>query len=207
VSALQKAIRRSQPAAAVYWGYELWNSGYDNWAWSRLREIASEDIGIADRGLPANLAELERVSKAEAKKKPGAGKLQFVHAVLLLATAEKSRLVALMTIVNDSDHHERLEIPDEALDRHTRRGRAMGRGFEHFIEEAARIVQPQDARLDRLPELEADYRSQRIAVAENAKENLPKNPWRRKADHPGVEESWLPEDREPNGDVQEEMSV
>jgi hypothetical protein len=204
VSALQKAIRRSQPEPAVYWGFELWKSGYDNWAWSRMREIASEDIGIADRTLPANLAALEETSRLENKKKGGsAGALQFVQAVLLLATAEKSRLVALMAIVNDSDHAPRLEIPDEALDKHTRRGRALGRGFDHFINEAAKLEDPpSESEINRL---EGSFRRCRIAIGEKAPD-LPSNPWKANGKDDAPVDSWLP-DEEPKGDVQEEMPI
>ena len=44
---------------------------------------------------------------------------------------------------------ERLpEIPDFALDMHTRRGQEMGRDYRHFIEEASR-VEPQSKAADR----------------------------------------------------------
>ena len=32
-----------------------------------------------------------------------------------------------------------MEIPDHALDMHTARGRRMGRGKQHFLEEAGRL--------------------------------------------------------------------
>jgi hypothetical protein len=33
-----------------------------------------------------------------------------------------------------------MEIPDEALDMHTARGRQMGRGKQHFLDESGRLV-------------------------------------------------------------------
>lgn len=33
-------------------------------------------------------------------------------------------------------------IPDIALDKHARAGRAMGRGFDHFFKEGAKLVNP-----------------------------------------------------------------
>jgi hypothetical protein len=33
----------------------------------------------------------------------------------------------------------RMEIPDHALDMHTARGRRMGRGKQHFLDEAGRL--------------------------------------------------------------------
>ena len=34
------------------------------------------------------------------------------------------------------------DIPDEALDRHTRRGRMKGRGLDHFLKHGAKLVGP-----------------------------------------------------------------
>ncbi|MDB6019677.1 MAG: hypothetical protein JWR19_4166 [Pedosphaera sp.] len=36
------------------------------------------------------------------------------------------------------------EVLDVALDKHTKRGRAMGRGFKHFFDEAAKIENEND---------------------------------------------------------------
>ncbi len=176
VSALQKAIRRSQVKEAVYWGFELWNSQYDNWAWARMHTICSEDIGPADRYLPATLAALETRSKSQKAKGKGGG-MEFVHALILLASAQKSRIACYMVLEAASDHQERLEIPDEALDQHTRRGLKMGRGYEHFITEAARLVQPDTVDLT---ELEAEAKDHLIRQCEG-EPDLPHNPWRRHA--------------------------
>ena len=51
VSALQKAIRRSDLDAALYWGVELARSGYGNWLWARLRIIVAEDCSPEATGL------------------------------------------------------------------------------------------------------------------------------------------------------------
>jgi hypothetical protein len=173
ISAVQKAIRRSQPREAVYWGFELWASGYDNWAWARLNEILSEDIGIH-------------------------GGLQFVHAVLLMATANKSRLVDWLVMEVASDQCERIEIADEAFDRHTRRGLRMGRGWPHFMEHGAQLIDPDYAAvkagftdmeswLDKIDADSEDHFVRRVIE----KDDMPHNPWasRKKFDS----ESWLPE--------------
>jgi replication-associated recombination protein RarA len=47
-SALQKAIRRGDERAALYWMSELDLAGYGGYCWKRLRLIASEDCGLAD---------------------------------------------------------------------------------------------------------------------------------------------------------------
>jgi len=49
-SALQKEIRRGNEEAALYWALEL-GSKFDDFLWSRLSIIASEDIGPADNSI------------------------------------------------------------------------------------------------------------------------------------------------------------
>ena len=43
----------------------------------------------------------------------------------------------LLSVVYNSE--ERLEIPDYALDKHTYRGKKMGRGLDHFFAEGAKL--------------------------------------------------------------------
>lgn len=176
VSAMQKAIRRSQVKEANYWAVELHNSGYTAWLWKRLDEILSEDIGPADRYLPAQIAALRDTCMGLAKK--GGGNLQVVHAVTLMATAKKSRLVCRIAISENSDHHERYEIPDEALDRHTRRGRQMGRGVDHFLDEAAKLIDPPADVEAHLAEVDREYAEHRRRLIRRDA-TLPNNPWRR----------------------------
>lgn len=143
VSALQKAIRRSNPEQAVFWAVELYESGYANWLWKRLRTICSEDIGPADRYLPAQIATLNEWSDRERPK--GGGGMEMVHAVLLLASARKSRVACWSVIAMAAPGEPRFQIPDEALDQHTRRGRSMGRGLPHFMAEAQKLIDPDEA--------------------------------------------------------------
>ena len=58
VSALQKAIRRGQVNAALYWAAEMEQSGYTTWLWKRLLMIASEDVGRADPTLVSTIRDL-----------------------------------------------------------------------------------------------------------------------------------------------------
>lgn len=175
ISSLQKAIRRSETEAAVYWAVELHKSGHETWAWNRLREIMSEDVGPLERTLPATFEALYNSAAAEKKRKPGGGGLQIVHATMLLATAEKTRVVAQGFIAASSDNHERLEIPDHALDRHTRRGKAMGRGVDHFLKEAAKIIQPTGPLFDVFRNLEDKYLHERLLRMN--KQPVHNNPW------------------------------
>jgi replication-associated recombination protein RarA len=150
-SALQKAIRRSELDDAIYWAVDLYLIGYGEYVWRRLKIIASEDVGLADRYLPATLAALHDTYrdqvKAGKKRNGQAGeRLSLVHAVTLLVTAPKSRLVDNATICHLREHAERRrEVPDYALDMHTRRGREKGRDAAHFLRTVAALVQPDAA--------------------------------------------------------------
>jgi len=62
-----------------------------------------------------------------------------MHAVWLLATAPKSRIADWSSMVRFSEP-ERRDVPDDALDKHTSRGRRMGRGTEHFFAEGTRLA-------------------------------------------------------------------
>lgn len=145
-SAFQKSIRRGLEEETMYWGIELYNSGYDAYAWKRMLIIVSEDIGLASPGLPSDVKALydifELLKKKKEKSEPQ--RLQFTHALLLLVRAAKSRYVdmAIFTYWRDNAT-TKMEIPDWALDMHTRRGIKMGRrgykGLEHFYEEGGKI--------------------------------------------------------------------
>src|SRR5580704_12365656 len=69
-----------------------------------------------------------------------AARLQFVHAVILLATARKNRVVDHALIHHFGNHAAlKRDIPDCALDKHTARGKRMGRGAEHFFAEGIKL--------------------------------------------------------------------
>jgi replication-associated recombination protein RarA len=164
VSALQKCIRRGLDDEAVYWAVELERSGLGAWCWKRLRVIVSEDVGLAWPEGPAVIAalhagylDLKRNAPRVPRQRPW--RLCLVHAVLALARAPKSRLVDVAQIVAFRDD-ERREVPDVALDRHTVKGRRMGRGWDHFWTEGTQLVphaeQPG----------EAAYREQAMAAVE-----------------------------------------
>src|SRR5207248_1598597 len=110
------------------------------------RVIASEDVGVAD----SNTAVQVRVlydNWQDRKPKKGTPPLDeadtwlyFVHAVLVLVRAPKSRIVD-NAVIRFKSHRPHLEVPDWALDKHTARGRAMGRGDKHFQTEGTVLDQ------------------------------------------------------------------
>ena len=177
VSAFQKAVRRSDTHAALYWAYELDKSNFGAWAWKRMKVMCSEDIGPAAPGLAADLRALYDNWMDARKNARGGdtseGVLYFTHAVIALATAPKNRVVDWAIWHHDNDHVERMEIPDEALDKHTLRGKRKQRGNEHFMESAS-MLRDFDGSLE---ELEAEYRQRAHREHVEADPTLPDNPW------------------------------
>src|SRR6516165_4259264 len=84
-SALQKSCRRCLVDDALYWGLELERSGYAEYVWSRLFVICSEDIGLAEPGLPANLWALYEQFRMLKARKNNAMVENLTHAILLCA--------------------------------------------------------------------------------------------------------------------------
>ncbi|MEX0833605.1 MAG: hypothetical protein WD276_07015 [Actinomycetota bacterium] len=140
VSALQKAIRRGELDNALYWSADLHLSGYDEWLWRRLLIITSEDVGPAWPEGPSVIRALHDTWK-QYRAKPNSPSILFIHhAVILLCRAPKTRLVDHAATVHSRAHAElRREVPDEALDLHTARGKGMGRGIDHFLDVASKV--------------------------------------------------------------------
>ena len=142
-SAFQKCIRRGMEHDALYWGTELYKSGQANYAWFRMQVIVSEDCGLANPTLPAQIEALYQtyLRFKEKGNKHDPQKLQFVHAILLLVRSKKSRLVdnKLCYYFDLEAEVKKPGFPDFVFDQHTREGRAKGRGNEFFYEESAKI--------------------------------------------------------------------
>ena len=140
-SALQKSIRRGIEEDALYWAVELDISGYGEYCWKRMRIMVSEDIGLAEPMMPANIQALYDTWLGLRKKNDEAHcpeRLMLIHAVLLLVRARKSRLIddCLNVVYN---HAGGKPIPDWAYDKHTGQGRRMKRGWAHFYEVGCRL--------------------------------------------------------------------
>lgn len=110
-------------------------------AWSRVTVIAVEDVGMGMREAPVIVDALER-ARRRFEREENDRFLFLLHAVRVLCAAPKDRTSDEMAnwISRTVDAGVQLpRIPDVALDMHTRRGRAMGRGRRHFLEEAALV--------------------------------------------------------------------
>lgn len=152
-SALQKSIRRGEEDYALYFAVELYESGFDEYLWKRMKIITSEDVGLAESLMPATIQALyqsyqEQKKKKDEKHRPE--RLFLIHAVLLLCRAKKSRLVDWTLIHYWNTHPTReLAIPDFAYDKHTAKGRSLGRGNAHFFSEGSALSnqaeQPEEA--------------------------------------------------------------
>jgi replication-associated recombination protein RarA len=141
-SALQKSIRRGDERGALFWATELDLAGYANYAFKRLRIIASEDVGLADTGAAIAVHVLWRNWLEQRSKKddpPNFARVFLVHAVCVLARAPKSRMLDHILMTMYEGERPQLEVPDCALDKHTARGRRMKRGLEHFFAEGAQL--------------------------------------------------------------------
>ena len=91
ISALHKAVRGSDPDAALYWLVRMFDGGVDpRYAARRIVRMASEDIGLADpRALQIALDAAhtyERLGSPE-------GELTLAQAVVYLAVAPKSNAI------------------------------------------------------------------------------------------------------------------
>lgn len=97
VSALQKALRRSQVEGALYWGRVMYRNGYWNAAFNRLKVIVMEDVAgnlglaqyIADQYLLGKKS-LKNKSLTESKDIPICGEV-LDRCIVALAKSPKSR--------------------------------------------------------------------------------------------------------------------
>ncbi len=110
--------------------------------WNRLKIIASEDIGPANPVMPLLIDYLQKQYLTEkAKLAEGSQRLFFVNAVVCLCRSQKSRITddLLNIVFIERDAGKFLPIPDFALDKHTARGKAMGKGIDDFFTEGNKL--------------------------------------------------------------------
>ena len=143
ISALQKEVRRGNEREAMFWALEC-IPRYEAYLWRRLCVIVNEDIGPANPMLLL-IVPLQRSLFMELREesRDGPARLVLANVILMMCRSEKSRV---------SDHFQcaihqarvqgklKLEVPDHALDKHTGRGRRLGRGWDHFKEVGTLLV-------------------------------------------------------------------
>lgn len=147
ISALQKDIRRGNEEQALYWCLEL-VPRFEMYLWRRLLVISNEDIGVANPDVLTQIAAL-RVQFFEFREegKDGTCRLILANAMLLMCRSPKVRTADhLQRVVTqqwmDEATDGRRSIPDYALDKHTQRGKSMGRGFDDWLDVGCRLENP-----------------------------------------------------------------
>ena len=145
ISALQKSIRRGKERDACEFAYEMYITSpqFEEKLWRRLLAISVEDIGMGNTNAPIFIHSLNQMRK-EFQYNEADRAMFFVHAIRYLCQSEKDRSSYLLKniVIKNFAMGYVPEIPDIAFDKHTTRGKKMGRGSEHFLNEAS-IVIPQ----------------------------------------------------------------
>jgi replication-associated recombination protein RarA len=143
ISMLQKSIRRALERNALAAAYEMYITSpqFEDKLWRRLLSISVEDIGFGDAGAPNLVYTLSQMRK-EFLYQDGDRPMFFVHAIRYLCRCKKERSSDHIKnmLIKDFSHGRIPEIPEYALDLHTRRGREMGRDEVHFLTEASRVI-------------------------------------------------------------------
>jgi len=137
ISALHKAVRGTDPDAALYWLCRMLDGGCDpRYIARRVIRMASEDIGNADpRALQLALeaaAAYERLGSPE-------GELAIAQAVVFMAVAAKSNAVyvAYQAAMADARQHGTLDVPLHLRNAPTRlmKGLGYGAGYRYAHDE------------------------------------------------------------------------
>lgn len=148
VSAMQKSIRRSMEREAMEFACELMHTSkpFHSMVCNRLEIICHEDLDTlaAPHVFPFVAASLA-ASRDRYSKSIAEARLMIGNAIRMMARAPKSRAgchfaaaIGLRSLLEDFAP----EIPDYALDMHTMKGKALGRGLDHFRKEGARLIPP-----------------------------------------------------------------
>ena len=161
ISALQKEIRRGNTENAALIAYELVATSPELEAkvWQRLYVIAIEDIGMGEPNAPLLIHSLGQM-RLVFNYGMGDRELFAIHAVRYLCGCQKDRSSdEMLNWIKQAVEKTGLrpDIPDYAIDMHTRRGAEMGRGFDHFLKEASR-VNPE------LPGRDTSYRERLLKI-------------------------------------------
>ena len=145
MSTYQKAIRRGDEELAVYFGYNIYQR-FPKVFWKRTITIASEDVGNADPQAAILIAALHHNWEFIKKEsKYSTGNVFVMQAVFYLLRCAKNRETdnVLPWIRQRMADGWKPEVPDYALDKHTKRGKRMGRDATHFFGEGSVLANEQ----------------------------------------------------------------
>lgn len=143
ISALQKSIRRGLTDNALLLGWEMYltSAEMEEMLWSRLSVISVEDVGLGNQTAPILVKSLFQMHKRH--QRPQHDRFLFAaHAIRVMSGGQKDRTTDDM--VNWAKNamalgEVRPDIPDFALDMHTKRGQEIGRDYRWFVEQASRV--------------------------------------------------------------------
>jgi replication-associated recombination protein RarA len=148
VSAMQKSIRRGLEKGAMEFACELLHSSkaFHTMLCNRLEVITHEDLDtLAAPWIVPFVATAVAQSKERYSKSIGEARPMIGNCIRIMCRSPKSRAgchfaaaIGLRSMLEDFVP----TIPDYAPDQHTIRGKAMGRGLDHFREEGAKLVPP-----------------------------------------------------------------
>jgi putative ATPase len=131
ISALHKAVRGSDPDAALYWLCRMLDGGCDpRYIARRVVRMASEDLGLAD---PRSLALALDAWEAYERLGTPEGELALATAVVYLACAPKSNAVyvAMAEAMADVAEFGTLEVPLKLRNAPTRLMKELGYGRDY----------------------------------------------------------------------------
>jgi putative ATPase len=128
ISVLHKAVRGSDPDAALYWLARMLDGGCDPaYLARRIARMAAEDIGLGDpRALPMALEAWEAYERLGSPE----GELALAQCVVFLAVAPKSNAVytAFGAAREDVARYGSLEVPARLRNAPTRLMKELGHG-------------------------------------------------------------------------------
>jgi len=137
MSAIQKEIRRGNERNCFLLCLDIIPK-YEKYLWRRLEVIVQEDIGLADPDAIIFVhTQKEIYFEMRAAKKGESYTMVLANTIIRMCRAKKSRLADHFHVSLKQKYLADLEkpiIPDYAYDKHTRKGKGMGRGWQHFLE-------------------------------------------------------------------------
>lgn len=143
ISMLQKCIRIANEEEACKAAYELYISGpiFLDKVWRRLLTISVEDIGFGNLNAPVIIKTLDDIRR-EFPYDDGDQPIFFIHAIRVLCESDKDRSSDYLKniVIKEAAMGKKLVIPDIAYDKHTKKGKEMGRDSRHFFECATRVT-------------------------------------------------------------------
>jgi len=143
LSALQKAIRRGQAEIAMQFASELMHTSkaFFTAVCNRLEIVSHEDVGVR-MAIQFTATCVEQAKRHYQADKIGPSRLMIGNAIRFLCESKKTRAgtnFAAAIGLENLNEPTVPKIPDFAYDVHTREGRKMGRGIDHFLADGAKL--------------------------------------------------------------------